>query len=102
MDILGFLTDASVRDISSSAILVVVVVLILTGRLVPLRQLRAARAETEAWHEAHAVSEQARTKLAQENYKLLETARISNQFYRDFLPAIDENTQPRHKTTGGG
>lgn len=90
MDFLTFLTSVQVREISATAVLVGAVVLILTGRLIPRRNLNDAIAERDAWKSAHAVSEQARARLNTENFKLLETARISEQFYRDFLPAVSE------------
>jgi hypothetical protein len=97
LDFLDFITSVSVREVSSTVVLFGVVVLILTGKLVPNRQLKYAQAEAEAWKGALGTSEAARQALAIENYKLLETSRISDQFYRDFLPAVDENTQPRAK-----
>lgn len=88
MDFLSFLTSLPFREVSSTVILVGVVALILTGRLVTRRQLTDAYAERDAWKAAHGVSEEARARLNTENFKLLETSRISDQFYRDFLPAV--------------
>lgn len=88
MDFLQFLTSLPVREVSSTAALVGVVALILTGRLVPRRHLNDTIAERDAWRAAHEKSEEARMSLRNENFKLLETARISDQFYRDFLPAV--------------
>lgn len=95
MDFLDFLTSVQVREVSATAVLVGVVALILTGRLIPRRNLSDALAERDAWKSAHSVSEEARARLNTENFKLLETARISDQFYRDFLPAVSENTGDR-------
>ena len=97
MDFLQFITSVTVREVSSTVILVGVVVLILTDRLVTRRRLMEALAERDAWKDAHKVSETARERLNTENFKLLETARISDQFYRDFLPAISETTGPKKK-----
>lgn len=103
MDFLNFILSASAREVSATIVLIGVVALILTGRLVPLRQLKYAQAEAAAWKDALGTSETARAALAIENYKLLETNRISDQFYRDFLPAVDEQTQPRRpKGTSDG
>lgn len=96
MDFLQFLTSIQVREVSSTVVLVGVVVLILTGKLVPRRHLSDALAERDAWKAAHERSEEARAGLNKENFKLLETARISEQFYRDFLPAVTgHDTQPK-------
>lgn len=101
MDFLTFLTSVQVREISATAVLVGAVVLILTGRLIPRRHLSDALAERDAWKSTHAVSEEARARLNTENFKLLETARISDQFYRDFLPAVSETTADRRNRQGG-
>jgi hypothetical protein len=90
MDFLAFLTSLPFREVSSTVILVGVVALILTGRLVTRRQLTDAYSERDAWKLAHSVSEEARAQLNTENFKLLETSRISDQFYRDFLPAVSK------------
>ena len=97
MDFLTFVTSLQVREVSSTVILVGVVVLILTGKLVPRRHLVDALKERDAWKDAHANSEEVRMSLNTENFKLLETARISDQFYRDFLPAVSEHTSPKQR-----
>lgn len=96
MDFLTFLTSLQVREVSATVLLVGVVTLILTGRLVPRRHYVDVIAERDAWRKAHSVSEDARARLNTENFKLLETARISDQFYRDFLPAVSEGTNAKH------
>ena len=102
MDFLQFLTSLQVREVSSTVVLVGVVALILTGRLVPRRFHRDAMAERDAWHAALDRSEEARASLNRENFKLLETARISEQFYRDFLPAVAaHDTQPKPQRSAG-
>lgn len=100
MDFLTFLTSIQVKEISAVVVLVGVVGLILTGRLVPRRNLNDALEERDAWKQAHAVSETARAGLNRENFKLLETARISDQFYRDFLPAVSAPND-KHKRPSG-
>ena len=96
MDFFQFITSLQAREVSATVVLVGVVVLVLTGRLVPRRNLSDALAERDAWKAAHERSEEARAGLNKENFKLLETARISEQFYRDFLPAIaGQDTQPK-------
>lgn len=97
MDFITFITSLPVREVSSTVILVGVVVLILTDRLVTRRRLVDAMNERDAWKSAHGISERAREKLGVENFKLLETSRISDQFYRDFLPAVSagNNQKPQ-------
>lgn len=94
MDFLTFITSLPFREVSSTVILVGVVGLILTDRLVTRRRLTDAQKERDAWKDAHTVSEEARASLNRENFKLMETARISEQFYRDFLPAVSGKTIP--------
>lgn len=101
MDILSFFD--SPKDAGAAAILLVVIVLILTGRLIPWwqakRELAAARREAEDWKLAHTKSEDARSILMQQNSHLLAGVRIADKFYRDFIPAIDEDTQPSVRGT---
>lgn len=79
MDIISFLTNATVRDISAGAVVVAVVVLIIMGRLIPLRthnrELGEVTASRDAWKLAHGKSEDARQALQQENFKQSETIR---------------------------
>ena len=80
MDIIAFLSNSTVRDISAGAIVVAIVLLIITGRLIPLRthnrEMSEVQTSRDSWKTAHTRSEDARQALAQENYKLLETARL--------------------------
>jgi len=94
VDFLTFITSTPIRDISSTAVLVAAVWLIFTGRLVPRRHYEDVIAERDAWRDAHRVSEDARANLNRENFKLLETARISDRFYRDFLPPVGKSETP--------
>jgi hypothetical protein len=94
MDVLGFFRS----DLSLAAIVAGIIILIITGRLIPWwtvkRELAAARQEAEDWKRAHGRSEDARSVLMQQNSHLLAGVRIADKFYGDFIPAIDENTQP--------
>lgn len=65
-------------DLTAASILALVVLLIVFGVLVPWRQVNRIIAERDAWHLAHTVSEAARGKLFEEQFKLLETLRLSN------------------------
>ena len=98
MELFTFLSNYS--DIGAGAIVVGVVVLIITGRLVPLgthkRELGQATTAKDEWREAHRVSEIARAKALEQNGALLAGVRIADKFYKDFLPpAPDEHTIPR-------
>ena len=95
MDILSFVGDYA--NIGAGGLLSVVVILILTGRLLPRWVLKRAQEEAEAWKKALSRSEDARQDLAQENFKLLETARIAQRFYLDVIPPIDEDTTQRRR-----
>lgn len=93
--IFSFLSNPVVRDVGAGAIVVLVVTLIITGRLIPLRthtrEMSEVQTSRDAWKTAHTRSEDARQSLAQENYKLLETARLK------LYPTLEET----HTTTGG-
>lgn len=95
MDILSFVGDYT--QIGATGLLVIVVLFILTGKLVPLRQLKDAQKAADQWRAAHDRSEDARKELAQENYKLLEGNRISEKFFTQFVPAVDEDTHARRR-----
>lgn len=79
MDVLAFLSNATVRDISAGAIVIAVVLLIITGRIIPLRthnrEIGEVTASRDAWKLAHGKSEDARQALQQENFKQSETIR---------------------------
>ncbi|PPF64531.1 hypothetical protein C5E11_03830 [Clavibacter michiganensis] len=96
---LTFLSNPSVSDIGSGAIVILVVYLIITGKLIPAgthkREVTEIQTSRDAWKTAHTRSEDARQALAQQNFQLLETARISAKFYADFLPP-SEDTQSRN------
>ncbi|MEV6569915.1 hypothetical protein [Streptomyces sp. NPDC051577] len=73
-DIFGF-TPA---DLGVSGLLVLVVLLILTGRLVPRATLLDMRQERDTWREAHGVSETARQAEREHNAELLELSRTAS------------------------
>jgi hypothetical protein len=94
-----FLSNPSVSDLGTGAIVTGVIVLIITGQLIPgrthKREISEIQTSRDAWKTAHTRSEDARQALAQQNFQLLETARISAKFYADFLPPA-EDTQSRN------
>jgi hypothetical protein len=102
MDLLTFLSTYS--DVGFGSIVVAVVVLIITGRLVPItthrRELDRERSRGDEWKDAHSLSEQGRKSALEQNGALLAGVRIADKFYRDFLPPVpDEHTIP-HMTGG--
>ncbi|MFD8470396.1 hypothetical protein ACFV10_35415 [Streptomyces cyaneofuscatus] len=59
------------------ALLTVVVLMVLTGRLVPRRTYDDLLKERDTWREAHTVSEAARTSERAQTQELLELSRTS-------------------------
>lgn len=98
MEFLGFFTDPNVKEVTSTVLLVGVVVYVLTGRLVPIaahkRELAAEHERGEQHRLASEKKDVAVQKLLEQNSSLLAGVRIADKFYKDFLPAIDENTIP--------
>lgn len=97
MEFLGFLSQYS--EVGFGGIVVVVIVLIITGRLVPLpthkRELARETERGNEWKAAHELSEQGRRAALEQNGALLAGVRIADHFYKDFLPPLpDETTQP--------
>jgi hypothetical protein len=102
MDLLAFISSYS--DVGAGAILVGVVVLILTGRLIPIsthrREVDREKNRGDEWKSAHAESEIGRAKALEQNGALLAGVRIADKFYKDFLPPVpDDRTIP---TMSGG
>jgi hypothetical protein len=62
----------------AAGILGVAVILILTGRLVPLSVLRDTQHQRDTWQEAHRVSEEARAVEREQTRELLEMARVAD------------------------
>lgn len=91
MDILSFIANATVRDIGAGALNVAVVVMIFTGRLVPIvthrREINELKESRDSWKQAANSSEEAGKELENQLYKLLETARISEKVYSEFFAA---------------
>jgi len=102
MDPLAFISSYS--DVGAGAILVGVVVLILTGKLVPItthrRELDRERARGDEWKEAHGTSELGRKAALEQNGALLAGVRIADKFYRDFLPPVPDSHTIPHMSGG--
>jgi hypothetical protein len=68
-----------VTEAGPTALLALVVLLILTGRLVPRSTLQDMREERDTWRAAHTESETARQAEREQVGELLEMARLGNQ-----------------------
>lgn len=62
----------------AAGILAAAVMLVLTGRLVPLSILRDVQQQRDTWQEAHRVSEEARASEREQTRELLEVARVAD------------------------
>jgi len=82
-------------ELTAGGALLLIVMLIVTGLLVPYRQLKQAIAERDAWHEAHTVSEKARIEMDGELSLMMESMRISKVFYNDFLKPVPHGKSPQ-------
>lgn len=76
----------SLWQASAGGLLAVVVLLILTGRLVPYRLLKDVRAEAERWRQAYELERDARQRLAEHAEAGIEAARTTTAVLRA-LPA---------------
>ncbi|GGU61812.1 hypothetical protein [Streptomyces lavendofoliae] len=74
-DVLGLPVAAA----GPTTLIALVVMLILTGRLVPRRTLDDMREERDTWRAAHSESEKARQAEREQVGELLEMARLGNQ-----------------------
>jgi hypothetical protein len=100
-DLLGF----KPTDLGAAALVGLVVLMVLTGRLVTRRQLDDVRADRDArlaeiaaerdtWREAHRVSEEARREAQDQTGELLELSRVSAHLL-SALPAAREVTDAK-------
>ncbi|MFB6811257.1 hypothetical protein [Streptomyces sp. NPDC056387] len=74
---MGELVGATPADLGVSGLLVLVVLLILTGRLVPRSTLLDMREERDTWRAAHTESEAARQAERAQVTELLELSRTA-------------------------
>lgn len=77
----------SVWQASAGGLLALVILLILTGRLVPYQMLRDARAEAERWRKAYELERDARQRLAEHAEAGIEAARTTTAVLRA-LPVV--------------
>lgn len=94
----SFTSAVSFQDVTASAIVVLIVVLILRGLLVPRSTLDDARKDRDDWRDAYMKSELARAVITTQNGELLEVAKTANHILRS-LPGgdshvVQQTTQP--------
>lgn len=82
-------------ELTAGGILLLVVMLILTGLLVPYRQHKQALDDRDSWRAAHDISEKARIEMDGELSLMMESMRISKVFYNDFLKPVPHSESPK-------
>ena len=99
MDIWTIIFSGQAKEVSSTLILVAVVISIFTGVLVPGRTAKRELAREREVSESHRLAsekkDEAISKLLDQNSRLLAGVRIADKFYADFVPSLEETTQPR-------
>ncbi len=104
MDIVSFFANPGVRDIGAVAILTGVVIMVFTGRLVPIsthrRELAAADKRTEdairrgnEWKQAAEETTKVNAVIREQNSDLIEANKIVGQLIRAAGPSLGD-TQP--------
>lgn len=100
MDVVSLFANATIRDIGATALLAVVVILILTGRLVP-------KSVADAWKNAY-FTEQASGREKEKQITLLASSATVSARVLDALPltggesdAVDETTDTRRRGRQG-
>lgn len=78
--------------IGPSGLLAILILLILTGRLVPRRTMEDALHDRDEWRTAHRISEAARVELAEQVGELLEQGRTTNAFMQAISRVRHEDT----------
>lgn len=74
------------------------VLMVLTGRLVPLSTLRDVQRQRDTWQEAHRVSEEARAQEREQTRQLLEVAHVTEHV----LTALPRPGEVGHGVAGEG
>ncbi|WP_436735981.1 hypothetical protein [Streptomyces sp. BBFR102] len=72
---MGDLFGVKIADLGAVTLLALVVLIVLTGRLVPRRTYDDLREERDTWRSAHTVSEEARAVERAQTRELLELGR---------------------------
>jgi hypothetical protein len=79
----------SIIDLTPAGLLLIVVLMIVTGRLVPRSTYQEKVAEAERWRAAYEVERTARTMTDAHTRELLEVAKTSEKF----LTAVFDNSE---------
>jgi hypothetical protein len=85
-------------DVGLGALLTLVILLILTGRLIPRRTHEDVLADRDNWRQAYLESEKARTAEHQQTGELLEMARLGGHI----LTALPNPGQPDEEEVNPG
>lgn len=88
-DLLGFRPS----DLGAVALLTLVVLMVLTGRLVPRRTYDDLKEERDTWRAAHTVSEEARAMERAQTAELLELGRTSAHALSGLRQAASDTTE---------
>ena len=92
MDVVSLFANATIRDIGATALLTVVVLLILTGRLVP-------KSVADAWKNAY-FTEQASGREKEKQITLLASSATVSARVLDALPLTGGESNDVEETTG--
>lgn len=79
--------------IGPAGLLAILILLILTGRLVPRRTMEDALHDRDEWRTAHRISEAARVELGEQVGELLEQGRTTNAFIQAISRVRHEDTR---------
>jgi hypothetical protein len=97
VDIFGF----TPTDLGAAGLLVLVVLLILTGRLVPRTTLVDMREERDTWRAAHGESERARQAEREQVTELLELSRTAGHVLTSLPRAKEVDDAPLVQANDG-
>lgn len=86
------LTNIHLLDLTPAALLGLVVLLLLLGRLVPRRTVDDAVRQMEYWREAHSNSEKARTAQKEQADELLESSRLTVQLLQSIRAEAEKRS----------
>lgn len=91
MDVISIFSNAALQNLSATAVLVIVVVMILTGRLVPrsthIRELTAAVDRGNEWRETARATEEVNSVIRGQNGDLIKANQAVEAFLRAAGPA---------------
>ncbi len=98
MDVVTFFANPTIRDIGAVAILALVVLMILTGRLVPKathdREVNAAVTRGDEWKNTAQDYQTVNQEIRDQNSKLIKANEVVEAFLKSAGPSIGDTTQP--------